>query len=312
MKTLFVSPSYLCNEKCIFCPCHKDARRYVPISADLVKSCIDEACTNNKIDMVLISGGEPTLYKDLSEIINYISKAGLKIGILSNSLRFADDTFFKSFINTVGIDFELTTAFHSLLAEEHDAVTGIKGSFEKSLKGISNLINAGVNVTIKHVINGFSYKRLPDFAQWIYLTFPDTVSWVICNMDLCGEALNNNSSTAIPFDESKPYLEKALEIVTDHHKKERHRNVSVFNTPLCCIDPYYWGYLRKYESEETMSALLLPSADRNVDPVIRYDLKGDGGANFIPCQACQVKSICPGTWRQTAEFFGSKMFKPIK
>ncbi|MEG2095190.1 MAG: radical SAM protein [Alistipes sp.] len=312
MKTLFVSPSYVCNEKCIFCPCHKEARRYVPISADLIKSCIDEALQKNKIEMVLISGGEPTLYKDLPEIINYIHKSGLKIGILSNSLQFADETFFKSFINRVGVDFELTTAFHSHLAEEHDKVTGVKGSFEKSLKGIYNLINAGVNVTIKHIINGFSYKKLPEFAQWIYSTFPDSVSWIMCNMDVCGEALKNNTLTAVSFEESKAYLERALDIVISNHNNEQHRNVSVFNTPLCCVDPYYWSFLRKYESEESISALLLPSVDQNVIPTIKYDLKGDGGANFSPCQKCSVKDICPGTWQQTAEYFGDRMFDPIK
>lgn len=312
MKTLFVSPSYVCNEKCLFCPCHKVARHYVPISTKLIMSCIDEALQKNKIEMVLVSGGEPTLYKDLPEIFNYIHESGLKIGILSNSLRFADETFCRSFIDSVGCDFELTTAFHSHIAEEHDRITGIKGSFEKSLKGVYNLINAGVIVTIKHVINGISYKKLPEFAEWIYYAFPDSVSWVVCNMDLCGEALNNNALTAVYFDESKAYLEDALEIVISYHRNERHRNVSVFNTPLCCIDPYYWNFLRKYESEESMSALLLPSVDINVVPRIKYDLKGDGGANFIPCQECHVKAICPGTWRQTAEYFGDSMFKPIK
>ena len=207
MKTLFVSPSYVCNEKCVFCPCYKEAKRYAPIPATLLKSCIEEALQKNRIEMVLISGGEPTLYKELPEIMNYIREAGLKIGILSNSLRFANEIFFNSFINTVGVDFELTTAFHSHVAEEHDAITGIKGSFEKSLKGINNLVKAGVHVTIKHIINGLSYKNLPECAQWVYLTFPDSVSWVICNMDLCGEALNNNSLTAVSFDESKPYLD---------------------------------------------------------------------------------------------------------
>ncbi|MBO8458894.1 MAG: radical SAM protein [Bacteroidetes bacterium] len=311
MKTLFVSPSYICNEKCVFCPCYKEAKRYAPIPEVLLKSCIEEAFQKNRIEMVLISGGEPTLYKELPEIMKYIREMGLKIGILSNSLRFADEFFINSFINSVGGDFELTTAFHSHIAKEHDAITGIKGSFEKSLKGINNLIKANVHVTLKHVINALSYKKLPEFAQWVYLTFPDSVPWVICNMDLCGEALNNKSLTAVSFDESKPYLEKTLDIVTENHAKERHRNVSVFNTPLCCIDPYYWKFLQKYESEESMSALLLPSADKNIAPAIKYNLKGDGGANFIPCLECKVKSFCPGTWRQTAGHFGNKIFNPI-
>lgn len=86
-----------------FCPCYKEAKRYTPIPASLLKSCIKEALQKNKIEMVLISGGEPTLYKELPEMMNYIREAGLKIGILSNSLRFADGIFFNSFINTVGL-----------------------------------------------------------------------------------------------------------------------------------------------------------------------------------------------------------------
>lgn len=311
MKTLFVSPSYVCNEKCVFCPCYKEARRYASLPAELIISCMDEAVKKNKIEMVLISGGEPTLYEDLPRIFNFTRQYGIKIGILSNSLKFADETFCKTFIENVGAEFELTTAFHSHLAGEHDRITGIKGSFDKSLEGIHNLINLGVNVTIKYVMNGLSYKKLPEFAEWVYAIFPDSVSWVMCHIDLCGEALKNTDLTAVSFEKSKIYLEHALDVVIRNHKNDRHRNVSVFNTPLCCMDPYYWSFLRKYESEESMSALLLPSPDSTI-PTIQYDLKGDGGAGFSPCQKCSVKTICPGTWRQTAAYFGDSMFKPIK
>ena len=191
-------------------------------------------------------------------------------------------------------------------------ITKVKGSFEKSLNGVNNLIKAGVNVTIKHVINGLSYQQLPELANWVYSTFPDSVSWTICNMDLCGEALHNAELTAVPFEASKPFLENALDIVIGHFKSGRHRDVSVFNTPLCCVDPYYWPFMKKYESEESMSALLLPSSDLNVLPTIKYDMKGDGGANFNPCHYCAVKAICPGTWRKTADYYGNKMFNPIK
>lgn len=311
MRTLFISPSYLCNESCVFCPCHKIARRYTPVPIDLILSSIDDAMLRNNIEMVLISGGEPLLYKDLPKVINYAKQCGLKIGILSNSLKFADENFTQDFIEIVGNDFELTTAFHSCISDEHDSITNIKGSFEKSLRGVHSLIKSGVKVTIKYVINGLSYMYLPLFVEWVYATFPDTVSFVICNIDLCGEALENSEMTAVPFKESKQYLEKALDIVIKYSENGRHRHVSVFNTPLCTIDPYYWKFLRKYESEETMDALLLPSADSASPSFVRYDLKGDGGANFAPCAECCVQEICPGTWRQTAEYFGDSMFNPF-
>lgn len=312
MNTLFVSPSYRCNECCVFCPCHKMAKHYQPIPSDVIINSIIDAVHRKDINMILISGGEPTLYKDLVSVITFARQLNLKIGILSNSLKFADENFCQSFINTVGNDFELTTAFHSHIAEEHDKITGIKGSFDRSLKGVKNMINAGVCVTIKYVINGVSYNKMPKFANWIYKTFPNSVSWVICNMDLCGEALINSDLTAVSFKESRKYLESALDIVIEQSSKENLRNVSVFNTPLCCIDPYYWHFLRKYESEESMTALLLPTENIKETPKIRYDLKGDGGTNFLSCNECLIKESCPGTWRQTAEYFGDFIFKPFK
>lgn len=96
--------------------------------------------------MVLISGGEPTGYKDIMGLISYIKGKGLKFGVLSNSLKFADKEFFERFIGVVGSDFELTTAFHSWKGEEHDGITSVPGSFNKSLEGVDNLIKAGVKV----------------------------------------------------------------------------------------------------------------------------------------------------------------------
>ncbi|MBO5348317.1 MAG: radical SAM protein [Clostridia bacterium] len=312
MNTLFVSPSYRCNENCIFCPRHKISKLYKPIPLDIIIKSITDAIEKKSIEMILISGGEPTLYKDLTTIITTANQLNLKIGILSNSLKFADNNFCKTFIDTVGNNFELTTAFHSHIAEEHDKITGVKGSFDKSLKGVYNLINAEVRITIKYIINGISFNKLPEFIEWVYNSFPDSVSLVLCNMDLCGEALNNSNLAAVPFNISKKYVENALDVIIQYSKKNRLRNVSVFNTPLCCIDPYYWTFLRKYESEESMAALLLPSIENQTNPIIQYGLKGDGGANFSPCTNCAVKNICPGTWRKTAEYFGNDIFKPFK
>ena len=307
MNTIFVSPSYACNERCLFCPCHREARRYKPIPTHNILASIAEACRRDKLEMVLISGGEPTLYPGLPAIMQAAKGHGLKVGLLSNSLRFADDTFCSHFLQEVGYEFELTTAFHSHIPEEHDRITGVEGSFERSLRGVQNMERHGVKTTIKHVVNGISHSHLPDFAEWVNATFPPCVDWVLCHIDICGEAHENGSQTGVAFAQSRPYLEQALDVM----ERFGRRRVSVFNTPLCCVDPYFWSYLHRYESEEHMSALLLPRED-DQPPAIQYDLQGDGGANFAPCQECIVRHICPGTWRRTAEYYGDTMFHPFK
>lgn len=308
MKTLFISPSYKCNEKCVFCPCATESDKYVSLSLDEAERALNRSIENAKIEMVLISGGEPTIWKDLIPFLAKVKESGMRIGILSNSTTFSVNNFTDKFIDAVGTEFELTTAFHSHMPEIHDGITRLKGSFAKSLRGVSNLIARGVKVTIKHVINNQTYTMLPDYAHWLDSTFPSVVPWVICNMDICGVARQNISLTGVPFDKSKPYLESALDVVAGDCPQ---RVVRVFNTPLCCIDPYYWKYLQKYDSEESMSALALPYAS-DADFNVRFDMIGDGGANFPPCGECVLHSACPGTWKNTAKIFGYDSFKPFK
>lgn len=311
MRTLFLSPSYICNEKCIFCPCALNARRYASLTLDELCQAVDLAVEQENIEMVLISGGEPTIYKDILGLISHIRSKGLKLGILSNSLRFSEPTFLNRFIEVSGNGFELTTAFHSCREEEHDRMTSVPGSFRKSLLGVANLIQAGVNVTVKHIINNSTYKALPEYVDWLYETFPDNVPWVLCNIDLTGTALTNEDDSAVPFAVSRPYLEKALDKVVEYGRNGRRRVVRIFNTPFCCVDPYYWPFLQKYESEEEMTALYLPYENPD-DNRIRFNLKGDGGARFKPCQECVLQPQCPGTWNKTAEVLGENSFIPFK
>lgn len=311
MKTLFISPSYICNEKCVFCPCALNARRYTQLTLDELYDAVDKAIEKESIEMVLISGGEPTIYKGILDLVSYINRKGLKLGILSNSLKFSDPEFLKRFIAVAGNEFELTTAFHSFRENEHDRVTSVLGSFQKSLLGVNNLIQAGVKVTIKHIINNSTYQLLPEYVDWLYETFPDNVPWVLCNIDLTGTALTNKGDSSVPFSVSRPYIENTLDKVVEYQKNGRNRIVRIFNTPLCCIDPYYWSFLQKYESEEEMTALYLPY-ENPIDNKIRFNLKGDGGANFKPCQECIIQAQCPGTWKKTAEVLGEKSFIPFK
>lgn len=304
MKTLFISPSYKCNEKCVFCPCSAESDSYTALTLDEAISALDEAIVKGNIEMVLISGGEPTLWKDLPLFISEIKRRKLKWGMLSNSTAFSSNVFVDRFLKIVGVDFELTTAFHSHLPTEHDKITRLAGSHEKTLQGVINLIRNGVKVTIKHVINNLTYNKLSEYASWIVNKFPASVPIVICNMDICGIAEQNIKLTGVKFQDSKKYLEEALDILGSN------RIVRVFNTPLCCIDPYYWKYLQKYESEEQMSALMLP-AKMNEHAQIKFNLIGDGGASFAVCDKCDLQQVCPGTWKRTIELLGEESLNPF-
>jgi len=309
MKTFFLSPDYKCSERCLFCPCAENARQYTPLTLEEMKESLDVAIETAGIEMVLLSGGEPTLTKEIMPFIRYVREKNIKFGILSNSLKFANTTYLNKFIDVAGTQFEVTTAFHSYIAEHHDKITGLSNSFAKSLEGVKNLMNAGVQVIVKHNINKQTYRELPEYTDWIYNTFPDTIPWVLCNLDVCGIAMKNREKIAVLFSETKHFVEQALDKVIEYAKQHgRKRMVHILNTPLCTIDPYYWEFLKKSEGG-VMPALRLPY-EKPEDNLLKINLQGDCGAIFAPCQSCALQPKCPGTWSKTGEMYVSE-FKPF-
>jgi MoaA/NifB/PqqE/SkfB family radical SAM enzyme len=302
--------SYDCNEKCIFCPCSEPGNEVADLSLEEVKRSIEIAIDKSGAQNVLLSGGEPTIAKDFLPLLSYIRQKGLHISILSNSLKFAGKGFLQKMIDVTGTEnIEITTAIHSHIPEKHDRLTQVPGSYHKSLEGLHNIIDSGIKTLVKHNIIRYTYQEMPEYAEWIYRTFPNEVAFLICNIDINGIALKNKDLIGISFEESTPYLEKALDVVIGYRQEGRKRNVKVFTTPLCTLDPYYWGFVNN-ETKDSLAALRVPSEETENDRLF-LEIGSDSGPLFAPCRECALKGPCPGTWRKTGELFGDKIFKPV-
>lgn len=238
MRTAYFSISFDCNEKCIFCPCAEGANSIPDISLDEMKQCLDTAIEKSNVNHVLLSGGEPTLKKEFLYFLEYCVSKGMSIGILSNSLKFASQRYLNKVINITGTEnVEITTAIHSHIPEKHERLTQVPNSFKKSQEGMNNIIDAGINLCVKYNIINYTYKEMPEYTDWVYQTFPDKVTYLLCNIDINGVALKNKDLIAVTFEESTPYLEKALDKVIEYRQQGKKRTVKIYTTPLCTLDP---------------------------------------------------------------------------
>lgn len=311
MRTAYLSISYNCNERCVFCPCSEPTESVMSVGLEEMKACIDKAMAETMIENVLLSGGEPTISKDFLGLLEYIRSKDLHISILSNSLAFANPKYLQKVIDVTGTEkIEITTAIHSHNPEKHDRLTQVPGSFNKSLEGLRNVIGSGIQTSVKYNIIGYTYREMPEYTDWFYHTFPDHVAFLICNIDINGIALKNKDMIAVSFQESTPYLEQALDKVVGYRQAGRKRNVKVFTTPLCTLDPYYWGFVNN-QTKDTLAALRVPSEDPANDRLF-VEIDSDSGPLFEPCKECALREPCPGTWKMTGELFGNKIFKPVK
>lgn len=306
MKTAYIAIGYACNHKCLFCPCSSNTPRHRIVSTDEVISTVNRALLDPDLQNILLSGGEPTIQPHFFEILQFLAKKPTRVGMLSNADALHDKDLVQKIISIIPPQkLHVTTSIHSHVAENHDRVTNKNGSFSRSILGLSNLVDAGVDVTIKHCITKLNYAEMDTFTDFVYEIFPDNVKLLFCSIDYCGKAGENNSLVAVEFKDSGPHIELALEKVISYRNEARNRHVVVTDTPLCAVDPYYWSFF-SCQSKSRLTIYNSPTSHG-----IQIDVPSDSGTFFKCCKQCKVESICPGTWRTACDLFGEDAVTPF-
>jgi MoaA/NifB/PqqE/SkfB family radical SAM enzyme len=100
----------LCNSHCKHCFVKKENNQ---LNIDQLKKIVDMVCYHNiisdfKIDKINLAGGEPMLYKDILELINYISLKNIQCSIITNGTlltkKFIDSVVGKLYMIGISID----------------------------------------------------------------------------------------------------------------------------------------------------------------------------------------------------------------
>lgn len=116
-----------------------------------------------RVPVILFSGGEPLLRKDLFELISYATQNNIRSTISTNGTIIDKDTanmLKKCGVGYVGISLDG-------IGERHDDFRGVKGSFDNALRGIRNCKEAGQKVGLRFTINKYNYKQLKDIFKLI-------------------------------------------------------------------------------------------------------------------------------------------------
>lgn len=214
-----------------------------------------------------ITGGEPTLLGErLLELIrrlkSYLPETA--VHILSNGKRFADQQFCADYAGIGHGDVTVGIPIYSDLSSIHDYVVQCDGAFDAAVRGILELKRRRMMVEIRIVISKQTYRRLPQFAEFIYrnLTFVDHVAFM--GLEVTGFAKANLDDLWIdPID----YATELAVAAT--YLRRRGLNVSIYNHQLCTLDRRVW-----------------PIAKKSIS-----DWKNE----YLPvCESCGVKNECGG------------------
>ncbi|MBI5675387.1 MAG: GeoRSP system radical SAM/SPASM protein [Nitrospirae bacterium] len=135
-----------CNFKCSHCYSRNDPSDELDIN--VLFKCI-EGVAKAGVLSINFGGGEPLLRKDLMEIAKFSSQNSMRVSMNSNG--FLIDSGKAAELKDSGFS-KVGISIDSHMPDKHDNFRGIKGSYERAVKAISCLSEAGIETSISTVI----------------------------------------------------------------------------------------------------------------------------------------------------------------
>lgn len=164
--------TYRCSEQCIHCynpgAARNDKEKSTrgdrrELSLDDYKRVIDELYEEGLVK-VCLSGGDPFSKSEVWDIIEYLYEKGIAFDIYTNGQRLFghEDKLASFYPRLVGV------SIYSGKAEDHDFITRVSGSWERSCSVLERLSDLSVPLNIKCCVmrpNVATYRLVEELAE---------------------------------------------------------------------------------------------------------------------------------------------------
>ena len=242
-----------CNLKCVHCYAQaKDIEFENELSIEEGKNLIDDLA-NFGSPVILFSGGEPTLRKDLSELAAYAREKGMR-AVISTNGTLIDRNLAKK-LKDVGLSYVGVSL--DGIRETNDRFRGVKGAFDAALKGLHNCQEEGIKVGLRFTINKQNVRDIPAIFD---LLEEDKIPR-ICFYHLVYAGRGSNMvNEDLSLEESR----QAVDLIIQKTKKlhEKGFPAEVLTVDNHCDGPYLYLKLLKENPERAAEVFKLLSMNQ--------------------------------------------------
>lgn len=147
-----------CNLRCEHCRGASTGRRDPDeLSTDEAFELIDEIVAFAS-PILILSGGEPLMRDDVYDIARHGIDRGLRVVLATNGTLIARDVAHR--LRDIGIA-RVSVSIDGTDAETHDAFRGMPGAFDGAMRGISEILDAGISLQINTTISNKNIDQIP-------------------------------------------------------------------------------------------------------------------------------------------------------
>ena len=198
LRHLFLELTLRCNEHCLHCGSWCGDVQSTELTVQQYRDFLDEVKADFGTDekMLCITGGEPLLRKDFSDIMGYAHSLGFHWGMTSNATRINDDT--ARMLRDCGMG-TISVSIDGL-RDTHDAFRRTPGGWDKAMAGIESLLRVGGfhHVQVTTVVTHQNIGELD--ALFAIFDQMELDSWRVINIEPMGRALQYPELLLTPED----------------------------------------------------------------------------------------------------------------
>jgi len=146
-----------CNLRCVHCYAHAtESSTEDELSTEEGRTLIDDLSAFG-VPVLLFSGGEPLVRKDLPELASYAVSKGMRAVISTNGTLITPAT--AKTLKEIGLSYVGISL--DGMEDVNDRFRGVKGAFAKALEGIENCKAAGIKVGLRFTISKANAAEIP-------------------------------------------------------------------------------------------------------------------------------------------------------
>jgi len=283
-----------CNANCLFCNVPPECAEVGELNTKQAKRYILDSIRKGH-SRVSITGGEPTIRKDLPVLIRYALENGaVELDLQTNALLLENKGYVKR-LKKAGLKIAFV-ALHSHLPKVHDTLLGHNNAYQKCIRGIRNLLDCGIRVDLNPVVNAANYRFLPRYMEFVVKNFPEIKNVSLSVIQPNGRAWENRYLVP-PYKVLDSFVKEALEGYSD---------VLVINNPYCglpfCIGDW-WKRLHRC-TEFCVNYQLIKKG---------LEIPQDFYKTKVPaCRMCDLERYCNGVWHNYLAIYPVADVRPLK